>query len=304
MPLITIGGVLFGLTLYHVFAPLKPIVNSLFAFITFSSALAISPKRFLGALTKVKPIALFLLWASILMPILSFTLATLLFSDGNLITGFVLLTAIPTAMAGYIWSGIYRGDEPLSLVLILISTLLGPILTPFTVKLFAQTSVVIDTNAMIVSLLLMIVLPSLAGILINHSVGDAKTKLVTPSLKPFSKIALFGIVVINTAQIAPTLIEQATLSYIPIALLSGALAFLGYPASNALGRIARLPLAERKSLTFASSMRNISASLVLAINYFPAMTALPVIFGIVSQQAICAIMASVLYGPNHKENIQ
>ena len=301
MPLLTIGGVLLGLFLYPLFAPLKPIVNSLFAFITFSSALAISPKRFLGAVTKLKAIALFFLWASIVMPVLSFFLASLLFSDPQIITGFVLLTAIPTAMAGYIWSEIYHGDEPLSLVFILISTLLGPILTPFTVQFFANTAVSIDTKAMIISLLMMIVLPSIAGIFINHSFGDEKTKIVTPSLKPFSKIALFGIVTINTAQIAPTLIEQASAAYLPIFLLAAALAFFGYPTSNALGTLAKLNLPERKSLTFAASMRNISAALVLAINYFSPMTALPVIFGIVSQQTICAIMAALLYGPTHKE---
>ncbi|MGI6438368.1 MAG: bile acid:sodium symporter family protein [Sphaerochaeta sp.] len=301
MPLITIGGVVTGLFFHRVFAPLKSFVNPLFAFITFSSALAISPKRFFGALTKIKPIVLFLLWANLVMPLLAFALASLFFTEANLVTGFVLLTSIPTAMAGYIWSGIYHGDEPLSLVLILISTLLGPILTPLTVKLLAQKAVVIDTRAMIMSLLVMIVLPSLAGILINHAVGDERTKKVTPSLKPFAKIALFAIVTINISRIAPTLIERATLAYVPIALLAAFLAFLGYPASHTLGKIARLSLKESKSLTFASSMRNISASMVLAINYFPPITALPIIFGIVFQQSICAIMASVLYGPKRKE---
>jgi len=304
MPLIPIGGVVAGLLFYRVFAPLKPIVNALFAFITFSSALAISPKRFFGALTKIKPIALFLLWASVIMPLLSFTLASLLFTDPNLVTGFVLLTSIPTAMVGYVWSGIYHGDEPLSLVLILVSTLLGPILTPLTVKIFAQKTVSIDTRAMIISLLMMIVLPSLVGMLVNHTVGDKRTKKITPSLKLFTKIALFAIVTINISQIAPTLLKKATLAYIPIALLAATLALLGFPASHALGKLARLPLEESKSLTFAASMRNISASMVLAINYFPPMTALPIIFGIITQQSICAIMASVLYGPKRKEQLK
>jgi tagaturonate reductase len=82
------------------------------------------------------------------------------------------------------------------------------------------------------------------------------------------------------------------------------LALLGFPASHALGKLARLPLEESKSLTFAASMRNISASMVLAINYFPPMTALPIIFGIITQQSICAIMASVLYGPKRKEHLK
>jgi len=304
MPLIPIGGVVTGLLFYRIFAPLKPIVNVLFAFITFSSALAISPKRFFSALTKIKPIALFLLWANVIMPVLSFTLASLLFSDPNLVTGFVLLTSIPTAMVGHVWSGIYHGDEPLSLVLILVSTLLGPILTPLTVKLFAQKTVSIDVKAMVMSLSMMIVLPSMVGMLVNHAAGDERTKKITPSLKPFTKIALFTIVTINISQIAPTLLQKATLAYIPIALLAAALALLGFPASHALGKIARLPLEENKSLTFAASMRNISASMVLAINYFPPMTALPIIFGIITQQSICAIMASVLYGPKHTEQLK
>jgi tagaturonate reductase len=119
---------------------------------------------------------------------------------------------------------------------------------------------------------------------------------VAPNLKPFSKIGLFFIVVINTSQVSERLIADASWIYLPIALACALLAALGYPLAHYLGKLANISLEDRKSVTFAVSMRNISSALVLAIAYFPPETALPVIFGIVFQQTICAFMAHTLYG--------
>ncbi len=145
-------------------------------------------------------------------------------------------------------------------------------------SLLANTSVRIDTAGMMVSLLIMVVVPSVAGILINNATKGTVNDHITPCLKPFSKIGLFLIIVINTAQVSEQLLANASWAYFPIALTCAFLAVVAYPISHTLGRIAGLGIEESKSITFASSMRNISAALVLAIAYFPAETALPVIF--------------------------
>ncbi|MFA6731297.1 MAG: bile acid:sodium symporter family protein [Sphaerochaeta sp.] len=297
MPVLTPSGVILGLLLGSLISWMKPSVSYLFAFITFSGALGISSQDFFKVIRKPKAILVFLFGSNLVMPLLSWSLANLLFpNQSEVITGFVLLMSIPTALTGYIWAGIYKGSEALSLTLILVSTLLAPLLTPLTVRILARTSVQIDVTGMMISLLLMVVLPSMAGILINNVTKAKVTEHVSPCLRPFSKIALFLIIGINTSQIADRLISNASLTYLPIALLCAFLAAVGYPLSNALGKAAGLLEPERKSLTFASSLRNISAALVLAIDYFPAETALPVILSIVFQQTTCAIMAYLLYG--------
>jgi tagaturonate reductase len=184
----------------------------------------------------------------------------------------------------------------LSLTLILVSTALTPLLTPFTVRLLTQTAIEINTNGMILSLLKMVLVPSLLGIFINNFTKGKVNDHITPSLKPFSKIALVMVIIINTSQVSNQLLASASWKYLPVALLCATIAASGFPIAYGLGKWAKLPKEDNISLTFAIALRNISAGLVLAIDYFPPETALPVIFGIVFQQTISALMGFFLFG--------
>ncbi|WP_320129137.1 bile acid:sodium symporter family protein [uncultured Sphaerochaeta sp.] len=299
MPVLTPFGVILGLILGTLVSWMNPSVTYLFAFLTFCGALGINTTDFFKVLRHPKPIIFFLIGANIIMPFLAWALASLVFhSNIAMITGYILLLSIPTAVSGYIWSSIYEGNGALSLTFILISTALAPIFTPFTVKLLAQTSIAIDTTGMMLSLFKMVVIPSILGIVINNLTKGQVNEHITPSLRPFSKLALFLVIIINTSQVSKDLLANASWSYLPVALVCATIASLSFPIAYVLGRIAKLSREDNISLTFAISLRNISAALILAINYFPPETALPVIFGIVLQQTICAIMGHFLFGKN------
>ncbi len=303
MPVLTPTGVLLGLILGTSVSPMKPSVTWLFAFLTFSGALGISTSSFLKVVKRPKNILVFFLGTNIIMPIIAWTLASLFFgSDPAVVTGYVLLLSIPTAVSGYIWSAIYKGDGALSLTLILISTTLAPLLTPFTISFLTQSSVSIDSISMMLSMLKMVVIPSLVGVSLNSLTKGGVTVHLAPALRPFSKIALFVIVIINTSLVSERLVADASWTYIPIALLCAFLAISGYPIAYTLGRLAKVSYEENISITFATSMRNISAALILSIQFFPAKTALPVIFGIVFQQTICAFMGHYLFGQKRLSN--
>ncbi len=152
MPVLTPSGVLMGLLLGSLVSWMTPSVPYLFGLITFIGGLGISSNAFFGGvIKKPKAILFFILGANIIMPLIAWALANLLFpGHPAIITGFILLMAIPpTAITGYIWANIYQGNGgALSLTLIIVSTLLAPpILTPpYTVALLAQTTVQIDTK--------------------------------------------------------------------------------------------------------------------------------------------------------------
>ncbi|HKL58408.1 MAG TPA: bile acid:sodium symporter family protein [Sphaerochaeta sp.] len=299
MPILTPTGVVLGLILGSHVSWMKPSVTWLFAFLTFSGALGISSSNFLKVVKKPKNILVFFLGTNLIMPIIAWALASLFFgSNPAVVTGYVLLLSIPTAVSGYIWSAIYRGNGALSLTLILVSTIMAPLFTPFTISFLTQSSVAIDSTSMMLSLLKMVVIPSLLGISLNSLTKGGVTVHLSPSLKPIAKIALFFIIIINTSLVSERLIADASWAYLPIALLCAFLAAIGYPIAYLLGRLAKIPYEENISITFATSMRNISAALVLSIQFFPAQTALPVIFGIVFQQTICAFMGYFLFGKN------
>ena len=58
------------------------------------------------------------------------------------------------------------------------------------------------------------------------------------------------------------------------------------------------------SLMYGTGMRNISAALVLAITYFKAETAIPVVFGIVFQQTLAAISGIILLPKKQETDIE
>ncbi|NBK20745.1 MAG: bile acid:sodium symporter family protein [Spirochaetia bacterium] len=297
MPILTPLGVLVGLILGFRVSWMKPSVTFLFAFLTFSGALGISSSSFLRVIKKPRNLLVFFLGTNIIMPVIAWALASLFFgSNPAVVTGYVLLLSIPTAVSGYIWSAIYKGDGALSLTLILVSTIFAPLVTPFTISFLTQSSVSLDSTSMMISLLKMVVIPSLLGISLNSATKGGVTVHLAPALKPIAKIALFFIIVINTSLVSERLLADASWSYLPIALLCAFLAASGYPISYTLGKLAKIPHEQNISITFATSMRNISAALVLSIQFFPAQTALPVIFGIVFQQTICAFMGHFLFG--------
>jgi predicted Na+-dependent transporter len=116
---------------------------------------------------------------------------------------------------------------------------------------------------------------------------------VAPFGKPFSKIALFAVIAINTSQVA----GKVTLDFslLPIAALNLALAFLGYILGFFAAKLLRAEKSVQVSMMFTIGMRNISAALVLAINFFPPESALPVVLGIVMQQTIAALSGHIIF---------
>lgn len=289
MPYLTPLGVAAGLLLGNRISPASPAIVPLFALITFSGALSMTAGEALNVFRKPLPIIAFLVSFHIVLPAAVRLAAGFFFaSNPDYVTGFVLLFAIPTAVSGYIWTGIYRGSGPLGLALILIDTLLAPFSVPATVAFFMGRSITIDTSGMFISLVQMVVLPSLAGILLNHVTRGAAPKAVNPVMKPLSKLFLVMVIALNVSRLEGKIppLDAGFFGILAVCIL---LSFAGF----ALGRLASAALhfsrEESVSVTFATGMRNISAALVLAISFFPPAAAVPVVTGILLQQTVAAL---------------
>ena len=299
MPVLTPSGVLIGLLLFPFFKPLKPLVTWLFAFLTLVNGMGVSIADFRKVLRHPASLAVFMISAYLLLPVLSTSIAGLLFSsDPETVLGFTILYAIPTAVSGCVWSGIYGGNGALSIAMLVIGTVLAPAATPLTVRILAGSDIEIDSQGMMLSLLGMVVIPSLLGIAINWITKGRCTEHAVPSLKPLTKLSLLLVVMINTSQIAESLIAEASWAYIPDFLTAFAFTISGFVIARLLSAAFRLSMPDTIAVTFASGMRNISAAMVIAISFFPPRSVLPVIAGIVMQQSACAIAAPFLFRRN------
>lgn len=294
MPLITPTSILIGVLCGSNLAPYTYLSPWLFAFMTFAGSISLSFKDFLNVLKKPLPLVLCLFILHLAMPLAAMGMGHLAFpGDFYTITGFILAAAIPTGVSSFVWVSIYKGNIALTLSIILIDTLLAPFVVPGILALLVGTSVRLDAVAMMTSLFWMIVVPSLVGMLLNQWTQGKVTTAWGPWLNPFSKLAMASVVAINGAVVSPYLTDFSP-RLLGLAAIIVLLAAIGYALGFGLSRLIGLNEADKVALVFNGGMRNISAGAVLAVTYFPAPVAVPVVLGMVFQQVMASLVGLVL----------
>ncbi|MEC0304438.1 bile acid:sodium symporter family protein [Terribacillus saccharophilus] len=294
MPFLTPASVLAGFLLANFLHHGEALVPWIFACMTFAGSLSANFTSLLHAVKRPGPMLLAFVVLHFIMPLVALGLGHLFFpGDVNTITGLVLLTAIPTGITAFVWVAMQRGDIGLTLSTILLGTLLSPMLVPLILHLLVGGDVQLEILPMMEGLLWMIVLPSIAGMLVNQLCSKSITSTLSKNLAPFSKIGLIAVVSINASVVAPHL-QGMDMTVIGIVLLVFCLSFTGYLLSWLLGKLFRYDRTEIVSVTFIGGMRNISAGVVLAVSFFPAPVAIPVVIGMLFQQVLAAVFSSLL----------
>ena len=289
MPLITPVGVLTGVLFSIHLKDFSYLIPWIFAFMTFAGSLGSNFRSLKEVIVHPFPIIIAMAILHILMPIWAWGVGHVAFSgDIFTITGLVLGMVIPTGVTSFMWVAIYKGNIPLVLSIILIDTLLSPIIVPFSLSLFIGGKIEMDFFNIMKGLLGMVVIPSLIGMYLNQvTKGRIKDQLGT-RLAPFSKISIGFVVMLNGAVVAPYL-KHIDLKLVGITLTVFMIALTGYLFSFIIGRFLSGGRDTVISLTFTGGMRNISAGAVIAITYFPAAVAVPVVVGMLFQQILASL---------------
>jgi len=112
-------------------------------------------------------------------------------------------------------------------------------------------------------------------------------------LAPFSKLCLFGVVMINSSAIAPYL-EDITWELVSVILLVFFIATSGYVIALIIGRLLWKDTRIVTTFVFIGGMRNIAMGVIVATTYFPAKVAMPVVFGMLFQQILASLVSKVI----------
>jgi predicted Na+-dependent transporter len=296
MPVMTPLAVIIGLLLGSHVSWMKPAVNWLFGIMTFFGAMKISVKEVGDSLKKPTFLVAFALGSYILMPLVAYGISHLFFNgDKEIISGYILLRATPTAVVSTVWTTIYSGSMAASISVLILDSFLSPVLTPFILKLYTGEAIAVDSMGMMQSLLFMVLIPSFLGLIANHFFASQIKKLWAPVTNPISKLLIFIVIIINTSQQATSIIANASWQYLLIGLGNILMVVIGFSLGFFCSRLMKLDREKTISMTFSVSMRNTSAALVLAISFLPAAASLPCIFGIVFQQCMAAIMSKIYF---------
>ncbi|MDY8047929.1 bile acid:sodium symporter family protein [Paenibacillus sp. S33] len=294
MPLITPISILIGVLIGTPLSEYTELSPWLFAFMTFAGSISMGFKDFVHVIKHPGPLIACLFILHLAMPLLAMMLGHLAFNDDPYtITGLILGAAIPTGISSFVWVNIYKGNTALTLAIILIDTILAPFAVPGIMSLLIGADVQLDTWAMMQSLFWMIVVPSLIGMVLNEWTKGKIKQVWGPRLGPFSKLAMALVVMINGSVIAPYLVDF-NLKLVGVCLSIVVLASTGYAIGYLISGLMRWNNADRTALVFNGGMRNISAGAVLAITYFPAPVALPVVLGMIFQQSTASLVGFLL----------
>ena len=236
----------------------------------------------------------------IVMPFWAYLLSTLVFDEHLLAIGFILSVAVPTGVTSFIWVSISHGNKALCLSIILIDTLLSPIIMPLVVYFAIGESINIDTSSLILDLLWMIVLPSVLAMILNQYTHGKIEEKLGKKLAPFSKIALFLIVMINSSIIAPY-VKNMSWELARIIVIVFIVAISGYILWLLIGHFIWKDPTLVSTLVFTGGMRNIAVGIVIASSYFPPRVALPMYFGMLFQQVIASQFSRIVEKVSEKK---
>ncbi|WP_107943416.1 bile acid:sodium symporter family protein [Metasolibacillus fluoroglycofenilyticus] len=292
-PLSLVIGVLLENILHH----LLFLVVWLFAFMTFAGSLRMKYKDFTIFIKHPVVILTSIAFLHILMPLWAYFLSSTLFDDHLLIIGFVLSVAVPTGVTSMIWITICKGNVPLGLSIVLIDTLLAPIIMPFLLFAVSGEKVELQLSSLMTSLSFMIVLPTVLGIIVNELSKGQIPRKISGKLAPFTKLALFAVIMINSSTIAPYLknINMELALVISLVLI---IAICGYIFTLLIGRYFLKNSEQITTFVFTGGMRNISLGVVIATTYFPAKVAMPVVFGMLFQQVLASVVSKIVPKPS------
>jgi predicted Na+-dependent transporter len=266
---------------------------ALFAYMTFVTSLGTSFKSFIQVLAKPWVPLWALLLIHIMTPLTAWILGILFYADSPQIKlGLLVGAAIPVGVTSIIWTALTKGNIPIALVSVTLDTLIVPVLLPVYYTLIVGQSVVINYTSLVVQLLLMVTIPSVAGMLFYDWTGGKTASFSRGLGGVSSKLALFIVILLNASLVSPGF----NFSFDTIKLMAVVLTMVA--SGYALGYAGSLCISESSrdmtmAMIYSVGMRNISCGLVIAITYFPTAVAVPIMLGMIFQQPIAAVIPTI-----------
>jgi len=206
----------------------------------------------------------------LIMPLLAYGLARALRLSDELAVGLILLGCCPGGTASNVITFLAHGDVALSVSMTTVSTLLAPLLTPLLMFLLAGRWMHIDTAALFLSIVQIVLLPVLLGTAANHFFGQ-KLKKVQPLLPVISIVTILLIVGAVIGKDADPLLHMAPVVMTAVILHNGGGLLLGWSSGMAL----KTGTPQKRALAIEVGMQNSGLAVALAIAHFSPEAALP-----------------------------
>lgn len=248
------------------------VVSPLLGLIMFGMGLTLKPSDFRVLFSHPQHVFIGTLLQYLVMPLLAWLLTKMFALPDDLALGVILVGCCPGGTASNVITYLAKGDLALSVGITATSTLLAPLVTPALVWLMAGTFVDVDTVGMLLSIVYVVILPILAGFLVQHFFPQF-TKEAATYLPAFSSLVIAGVVALIVSHTADKLLTCGVLVVTCVMLHN----VMGFAVGYGAGLLLHLESKQRVAVSIEVGMQNSGLASTLAVTHFAAypMAAIP-----------------------------
>lgn len=248
----------------------KASIIPLLALVMFCMGLTLRMRDFKRVWNNPQPVALAIIVQFTIMPLAALALAKTFGLSDDLTIGMLVVGACAGGTASNVMTYLARGDVALSVSMTLASTLWGVIATPWIIGITAGEIVAVDSLAILLSVIKMVLAPLTIGILITHF-QPAFANKINQHLADVASVLILLIIAIIVAVNAD---EIATLSYAVLAAVA-LHNLIGLISGYMAGKLTRQTEVTCRTLAIEVGMQNSGLAVALALKHFGPLAALP-----------------------------
>jgi len=206
----------------------------------------------------------------LLMPLFAYILTHVFSISGDLAIGLILVGCCPGGTASNVVCYLAGGELALSISLTMVSTLLSVVATPFLTWLYIGQAIDVPITDMMLSILQMVIVPVLAGLIINTWQGSrvSRLNLLFPAISVIAIVLIIGIVV---ALNSSNLVTISALVIVAVILHN----LFGIGCTYGLCKLLRLEESTCRTIAIEVGMQNSGLGVALATQFYSTAAALP-----------------------------
>ena len=238
----------------------------------FGIALGINPKDFKLVVKRPKSAAVGVIAQFLLLPFFTFLLVWVMNPAPALALGMILVASCPGGNISNFISSISGANVALSVSLTALATLITPIFTPLNFEFWAHAlpstsmylkSFQLEFLDILKTVILLLVIPLLLGLWVRSRFKRISAIIEKP-IRITSLIILIGFIAVALMNNFNTFIDYLYIVFLLVLLHNGLAFAVGYFA----GKVARLPEADRRTVSIETGIQNSGLGLIIIFTFF------------------------------------
>lgn len=266
---VVVAVALMALTVPNYFTWVTGYLTPLLQFIMFTMGLTLTMKDFSEVFRRPTRVLLVELLQFGFMPLSGFVLAKLFQLPDQIALGLILLGSVPGGTSSNIMTYLANGDVPLSISATSVSTLIAPVMTPLILTFYGGSYFEMSFSAMFVSVSQVVLLPVVAGMVLNALFGRY-TQKISVAMPTFSSAAVLLVLAGTVAVNRDNLLSTGWLIFLVVFLHS----ISGYLAGTLFAKLFKYDVASQRTIAIEVGLQNTSLAASLGLAHFSPLAAL------------------------------